>query len=93
MQKQNQPPQQQPPQQPPQQQQAREVEILDIRTVPSTEPERAGQMDTLVTYQLDPQHVYMIRIQKEKPSTEEIHRAVREDFAGKQEVIGTRIQV
>lgn len=70
-----------------------EVEIIDIRTVPSTEPERAGKMDTLVTYQLDPQHVYMLRIQKEEASSEEIQEAVRDDFRGKQGVIGTSVSV
>lgn len=70
-----------------------ELEIIDVRSVPSTEPERAGKIDTLITYQLDPQHVYMIRVPKEEVPPEEIDKAVLEDYRRKRGVIGRTISV
>lgn len=70
-----------------------EVKILDTREFPSTNPERAGKLDTLITYQLDPQHVYTIIEPKSDLSKEEVSELVRADFKKKQGIVGTTVSV
>ena len=57
-----------------------EVEIIDVRPVPSTDPQRLGQMDTLVTYRVDQFRVYVVRIPKENPTEEEIKAAIKKQL-------------
>lgn len=58
----------------------REVEIIDVRPVPSTDASRLGKMDTLVTYRVDQFRVYVVRIPNENPSEEDIRNAIREQL-------------
>jgi len=77
-----------------------EVTIIDIRDVPATEPGRIGRLDTLVTYQIDPAHVYIIRIPKEElaEKTEEeqleiIRAAIKKDVEFRTRWLGRRIAI
>jgi len=68
-----------------------EVTIIDVRDIPSTEPGRIGKIDVLVTYQIDPAHIYMIRIPKEEFTEERLTEAIRKDVAEKRKWIGRKI--
>lgn len=70
-----------------------EITIVDIRDVPATEPGRIGKLDVLVTYQIDPAHVYMIRIPKEEFSEEALREAIRKDIEEKRKWIGKVMKV
>jgi len=70
-----------------------EVTIVDIRDVPATEPGRIGKLDTLVTYQIDPAHVYMIRIPKEEFTEELMKQAIRKDIEEKRKWLGKKLVV
>ena len=64
--------------------------VFDTRRVPSPDPDRVGQEDIVVMYELDPMRRYMVRIPAEKFSEEEMIHAVQKDmeerakFAGKE---------
>jgi len=70
-----------------------EVTIIDVRDIPSTEPGRIGKIDVLVTYQIDPAHIYMIRIPKEEFTEERLTEAIRKDVAEKRKWIGRKIPI
>jgi len=70
-----------------------EVTILDVRDIPSTEPGRIGKIDVLVTYQIDPAHVYMIRIPKEEFTEERLTEEIKRDVAEKRRWIGKKIAI
>ena len=69
------------------------VKILDIRTVPSVDPERLGKLDTLVTYQVDNFRVYVLRIPKEEVSEEDLKKYIREDLEKKKQFVGKELTV
>ena len=77
---QNQTPNEAPSPQASPQQEIREVEIIDVRPVPSTDPNRLGKMDTLVTYRVDQFRVYVVRIPKEEVTEEDIRKAIKEQL-------------
>jgi len=68
-----------------------EVEIVDIRKVPSVEPDRLGKFDYLVTYRIDPTHVYVIRIPEEKFNEEALKEAIKKDIEERTRWIGKKI--
>jgi len=67
------------------------VKILDVRDVPSTEPGRIGKIDVLVTYQLDPTHIYMVRIPKEEFTDERVRGVIRKDVEEKRRWVGKEL--
>ncbi|MHC1600503.1 MAG: hypothetical protein ACXQS5_06775 [Candidatus Methanospirareceae archaeon] len=69
------------------------VKILDIRTVPSVDPERLGKLDTLVTYQVDNFRVYVLRIPKEEVSEEDLKKYIKEDLEKKKRFVGRELTV
>jgi len=64
--------------------------VLDVRKIPSPDAGRAGRLDHLVTYQLDPFRTYMVRVAKDVISEADLVEAVKSDleamerFAGKE---------
>jgi len=54
--------------------------VTDIRKIPSGNPSRIGKMDYIVTYQLDPLHVYMVTIDKDTVTEADIKQAVKADL-------------
>ena len=71
----------------------RKVRILDVREVPSTDPERFGKMDVLITYQVDPMHVYIIRLPKEEFNEERVREAIRADLEEKAKWLGRELEL
>jgi len=67
------------------------VKILDVRDVPSTEPGRIGKIDVLVTYQLDPTHIYMVRVPKEEFTDERVREVIRRDVEEKRRWVGKEL--
>lgn len=54
--------------------------VLDVRELPSPNPERIGKWDKLVVYELDPTHRYTIRVPAETFSKETLIAAVKADM-------------
>jgi len=69
------------------------VKILDIRTVPSVDPERLGKLDTLVTYQVDNFRVYVLRIPKEEVTEEDLKKYIKEDLKKREKFVGKELVV
>jgi len=67
--------------------------VKDVRRVPSPDEGRAGQMDTLVTYELDPFRVYMVKIPKSELTEADVVEAVKKDLEGIQRFIGKELQL
>jgi len=44
----------------------RKITIVDVRDVPALDPARVGKLDTIVTYQIDTEYRYFVRIPKEE---------------------------
>lgn len=72
---------------------AQEIKILDMREFPSTDPERVGKFDMIITYQVDPYRVYLITIKKEEFSEDKIKEAIKKDLAERQKWVGKTIQL
>ena len=64
--------------------------VIDTRRIPSTEPDRLGKLDWLVTYQLDAYRTYSLKVSEDELTEDVIKEAVRKDieavqrFAGKE---------
>ena len=54
--------------------------VIDVRRIPSAEPNRVGKLDYLVTYQLDAYRTYMVTIAQDELSEDVIKEAVRKDI-------------
>jgi len=69
------------------------VKILDVRDVPSVEPGRIGKIDVLITYQVDPTHIYMVRLPKEEFTDEKVKEAIKKDLEEKRKWVGKELAV
>lgn len=58
---------------------AEPCKIIDTRRIPSSEPNRVGKLDWLVTYALDAYRTYMVTIPVDKLTEDIIKDAVRKD--------------
>jgi len=67
--------------------------VLDVRRVPSPEVGRAGKLDYLVTYQLDPLRTYLVRIAKDAIEESDIVEAVKKDLASIERFAGKEFQL
>jgi len=56
------------------------VKIIDVRHFPSSDPKRAGQLDTIVTYQLDALRTYPVIIPSADPTEVEIKTAIQKSM-------------
>ena len=54
--------------------------VLDVRDLPSPNPERIGKWDKLVVYELDPTHRYTLRVPAESFDKEALVAAVKADI-------------
>lgn len=59
---------------------AKQFTVLDVRDLPSPDPERLGKWDKLVVYELDPTHRYTIRVPAESFTEEALVAAVKADL-------------
>lgn len=55
--------------------------VIDVRRIPSAEPNRVGKLDYLVTYQLDAYRTYMVTISVDELTEDVIKEAVGKDIA------------
>jgi len=58
----------------------REFEILDLRRLPSTSPQRLGKRDVLVIYALDPYRRYVVTIPEEDFSEDKLREVIKADI-------------
>jgi len=56
----------------------RKITIVNVTDVPALEPARMGKLDTLVTYQINTEFTYTIRLKKEE--YEELAPKEQEEF-------------
>ena len=69
-----------------------EVEIIDFRKVPSTDPERLGKLDVLILYRYAGR-IYTLRIPEEKFSEEELMRVLSEEIKKMRMWLGRKLKV
>lgn len=62
--------------------------ILSVIDIPSAEPARIGKTDVAVTYQIDPTHIFQVRVPKEHSSPAEIDAAIKADYARIKPLLG-----
>jgi len=67
--------------------------VLDIRKVPSGQADRAGRMDHLVTFQLDPLRTYFTAISKDTIDDKDIIEAVKAELEGMQRFTGKEFEL
>lgn len=72
-----------------------EITILATRILPSLDPKRAGQQDTMVVFRSDgagamPDHVVL---PSEKPSQADVQAAIRERLKTRSNLEGTKFTV
>jgi len=70
-----------------------QVKILDVREIPSGDPERVGLLDMLVTYQLDAFRTYVTTIPKEEFTEDKLREKIRAELAEKEAWVGKEITV
>jgi len=63
--------------------------VIDVRKIPSAEPNRVGKLDFLVTYQLDAYRTYMVTIPRDELTEDVIKEAVSKDIAAIEKWTGT----
>jgi len=68
-------------------------QIVDVRKLPSPDPQRLGKEDAIVVYALDPTHHYTVRIPAEELSEETIRQAVRRDIEERSKWLGKTISL
>jgi len=78
----------------------KKIKIVNVVDVPALEPDRIGKYDVLVTYQIDTEHTYTIKIPKEEleklpPDEQEryIIEKVREDAKWRMRWLGKEISL
>jgi len=69
------------------------VKILDTRRIPSGAPERVGQFDVIITYQIDPLRTYIITLPEEEATEEKIKEAIRKDIEERGKWIGRELEI
>ena len=69
------------------------VTIVSHGLAPSQNPQRAGQLDFFVIYQLDPLHRFTVFFPKHDVSEAEIDQAVRTDYQKQKSLINREVNV
>ncbi|MEM3844060.1 hypothetical protein [Metallosphaera sp.] len=69
------------------------VEVLSVSEVPAIEPNRLGQMDTLITYRVDPLHIFSFRVPQTNMTAQQIAAAVKADYAKRKGIVGMQVEV
>jgi len=72
---------------------SREVTILATIDAPSTEPDRVGKTDVLVTYRVGPFQSGMVRIPKETFGEVAVQAAIKKDVELKAKYVGMTFKV
>ena len=69
------------------------VAIVQAIDIPSPEIERAGKMDTLITYLVDGTRQYQLRIRKEEAAPEEVRRRIETEVRERLKLLGGAFEV
>jgi hypothetical protein len=69
------------------------VKILDKRDFPSSDPKRIGKFDTVVTYQIDAFHTYLITLPKETFSDSALAEAIKKDIEERNKWVGKELKI
>jgi len=69
------------------------VKIVDVRDVPALDPERLGKIDVMVTYEVEPMRVYMVRIPKEEFNEERLREEIKKDIQARAKWIGKELKL
>lgn len=70
-----------------------EATIVSVLDVPSQDPKRAGKMDALITYRIDPLHSFTISIPADDLTPDKVATAVRQDFQKRKAYINAKISL
>jgi len=70
-----------------------EVSIKDIRYVPTLDPNRIGEIDTIVTYEIGPMQVYTVTIPGKVEDLETIKKYIREAEKKRRRFLGAKIRI
>ena len=69
------------------------VRILRAQNIFSTDPKRQGKLDTIVTYEEDTGGADFVIVQAEKPTEEEIRKAIRAHVEEQGRVTGRELEI
>lgn len=69
------------------------VKIVDVRDVPSPEPERVGKFDRVVTYSVDAYRMYVTRLPAEDFSEEKLKARIKAEIAERGTWIGREMKI
>ncbi len=75
------------------QNQKKVLEIISLAEVPAINPQRLGQYDTLVTYRVDPLHIFTVRCEGSNLNKQQIAQCVKADYDRKGSLVGMKIEV
>ena len=64
------------------------VKLIDLRKFPVTSGPRMGQLDTIVTYQVDNDQMAMLILAKADPTEADIKTAISKDVEDRSKLIG-----
>ena len=70
-----------------------EATVVSVLDVPSQDPQRAGKMDALITYRVDPLHSFTIVIPADGLTPDKVSAAVRQDFQKRKAYINQKISL
>lgn len=69
------------------------VKIVDVRDVPSPEPERVGKFDRVVTYSIDAFRMYVTRLPAEDFTEEKLKARIKTEIAERGTWIGREMKI
>ncbi len=67
--------------------------VIDVRRIPSADPDRIGKLDYLVTYQLDAYRTYMVTIPVDELTDEIIKEYVSKDIQAMEKWTGKEFTI
>jgi hypothetical protein len=67
--------------------------VLSILQMPANDPKRLGQTDTIITYQISPQHIFQVRIPKATVTTADVDAAIKQHFATVKPILGRTVNL
>lgn len=72
---------------------SREVTILSMNDIPSRDPKRVGQIDTMIFYRIGRYQTGNVTLPKEKLSEKGIQEAIKKDIEEKAKYTGIKFTV
>ncbi|MEM0241247.1 MAG: hypothetical protein QXP29_07290 [Candidatus Nezhaarchaeales archaeon] len=69
------------------------VEVISVSEVPAVEPNRLGKFDTLITYRVDPLHIFSFRVPETNLTPQQIAQYVKQDYQKRKGIVGLKVEV